>query len=284
MSRWYRAYGGTVTDPKLGEVALVAGCSRSVAIAAWHAILESCAEMNDGGKFDATPRRVAVILGEPVAMIEAIFAELQAIGMIGSGEVAAWSKRQYESDSSTERSKKHREAKRNADATPMQRCATPPEAEANAETERAASAALGAAAGDFENLEEVQRRCEQAFGFDGLSHFQKILDLVGSGVDLDGRVIPILRDLGKEIRERNREVPRSWKYAVAAIEDKTRQAKPASKTVPMAFAIEGSETWARLAKVKKESFLRSMLKTHHGKSGVWFNPAEYGIPQQEDAA
>ena len=36
MSRWYRAYEGTVTDAKLGEVALVAECSRAVVIAAWH--------------------------------------------------------------------------------------------------------------------------------------------------------------------------------------------------------------------------------------------------------
>ena len=32
MSRWYRAYEGTVTDAKLGEAALIAECSRSVAI------------------------------------------------------------------------------------------------------------------------------------------------------------------------------------------------------------------------------------------------------------
>lgn len=82
MSRWYRAYEGTVTDPKLGEVALVAGCSRSVAIATWHAILESCAVTNDGGRFEATPRRIAVALGEPVATIEAAFAEMAALGMI----------------------------------------------------------------------------------------------------------------------------------------------------------------------------------------------------------
>jgi hypothetical protein len=96
MSRWYRAYEGTVTDPKLGEVALVAGCSRSVAIATWHAILESCAVTNDGGRFDATPRRIAVALGEPVATIESAFAEMAALGMIAEGCVEAWSRRQFE--------------------------------------------------------------------------------------------------------------------------------------------------------------------------------------------
>lgn len=89
-ARWYRAYEGTVTDAKLGEVALVAGCSRSVAIAAWHALLESASTVNNGGTFDVTPRRVAVILGEPVPTIEAVFAELTALGMICDGAVTAW--------------------------------------------------------------------------------------------------------------------------------------------------------------------------------------------------
>lgn len=124
MSRWYRAYEGTVTDPKLGEVALVAGCSRSVAIATWHAILESCAVTNDGGRFEATPRRIAVALGEPVATIEAAFAEMASLGMIGDGCVEAWSKRQFESDNSSERSRKSRARSRNGDATLQQRCAT----------------------------------------------------------------------------------------------------------------------------------------------------------------
>lgn len=137
MSRWYRAYTETVTDPKLGEVALVAGCSRSVAIAAWHCILESAAQANAGGAFDATPRRVAVILGEPIATIEAVFAEMTALGMIGDATVKAWAKRQFESDSSTERSRKHREAKRNGDATLQGRSATPPDTEA--ETEKKSS-------------------------------------------------------------------------------------------------------------------------------------------------
>lgn len=135
MSRWYRAYEGTVTDAKLGEVALVADCSRSVAIAAWHCLLESAASVNDGGKFDCTARRIAVILGEPVATIEAVLAEMLALGMIEEGVISAWARRQYESDNSTERSRKHRERKRNSDATLQGRCATPPYTETDTETD-----------------------------------------------------------------------------------------------------------------------------------------------------
>jgi len=121
MSRWYRAYEGTVTDAKIGEAALVAGCTRSVAIAAWHCLLESCTVAQRGGEFDTTPRRVAVILAEPPATIEALFAAFTEIGMIGNGAVTAWKQRQFESDTSTERSRKHRERKRSGDATLQQR-------------------------------------------------------------------------------------------------------------------------------------------------------------------
>lgn len=141
MTRWYRAYAGTVKDDKLAEAAIVAGCSRSVAIAVWHALLESAAETADGGRFETTPRRVAAILGEPAASIEAAFAAMAEIGMIEADAIAAWKRRQYESDNSTERSRKHREAKRNVSsahgnghATLQGRFATPPDTET--ETDR----------------------------------------------------------------------------------------------------------------------------------------------------
>lgn len=129
MSRWYRAYEGTVTDAKLGEVALVCQCSRSVAIAAWHAILESAASVNDGGRFNITPRRIAAVLSEAPSLIEQVFFELKQLGMIADGCVTAWKRRQYDSDTSTERSRKYRERQRNASATLQDRCATPPETE-----------------------------------------------------------------------------------------------------------------------------------------------------------
>lgn len=133
MTRWYRAYSGIVKDDKLAEVAVIAGCSRSVAIASWHAILESAADSQDGGRFDTTPRRVAAVLGEPASVIDAVFTAMAELGMIGDGAVTAWKKRQFESDNSTERSRKHREAKRNGDATLQQQDATPPDTDTDTE-------------------------------------------------------------------------------------------------------------------------------------------------------
>ena len=135
MTRWYRAYAGTIKDDKLAEAAVVAGCSRSVVIATWHAILESAAETAGGGRFDTTSRRVAAALGEPASVIEAVFNAMQEIGLVSGSEIPAWKRRQYESDNSTERSRRHRETARNGNATLQGRCATPPYTETDTDTD-----------------------------------------------------------------------------------------------------------------------------------------------------
>lgn len=136
MNRWYRRYAGTVSDPKIAEAALIAECGKAVVIATWDMILESAAETNEGGKFKATSRNVAATLGETPATIARVFAALETLEMIVGDLVGAWSKRQYQSDSSTERSRKHRASKRsNGDATGMQRCATPPDTESDTDSE-----------------------------------------------------------------------------------------------------------------------------------------------------
>lgn len=146
MSRWYRAYAGTVKDDKLAEVSVIAACSRSVSIAVWHAILESAAETDDGGRFETTPRRVAAALCELPPAIQAVFEAMTEIAMISGDAVTAWKARQYESDKSTERSRKHRETKRNGDATLQGRSATPPETEA--ETDIPVANATGVVEGE----------------------------------------------------------------------------------------------------------------------------------------
>jgi 5-methylcytosine-specific restriction endonuclease McrA len=112
MSRWYRAYEGTVTDAKLAEAALVAEVSRSVSIAAWHCLLESAACKNNCGSYDTSARRIAVILCEPVDRIEALLAAYEDIGLIGDGAITAWERRQFVSDASTERVRRYREARK----------------------------------------------------------------------------------------------------------------------------------------------------------------------------
>jgi hypothetical protein len=131
VSRWYRAYEGTVTDAKLAEAALVAGCSRSVAIAAWHCLLESAANRNNCGSYDATPRRVAAILCEPLVAITALLDAFDELSLTGASAILAWKRRQFHSDDSSERVAKHRAKKRqeNANVTVGNGDVTPPETE-----------------------------------------------------------------------------------------------------------------------------------------------------------
>jgi hypothetical protein len=117
VSRWYRAYEGTVTDPKLAEAALVAGCSRSVAVAAWHLHLENAATINDSGRIDLPPLRIAAALCEPLAVIEALVAAFAATGIVRDSHVVSWNRRQYLGDHSAERVRRHR-AKKTAETLP----------------------------------------------------------------------------------------------------------------------------------------------------------------------
>lgn len=208
MTRWYRAYEGTVTDAKLGEAGLIAGCSRSVAIATWHCILESCATAQRGGEYDTTPRRVAVILAEPIATIAALFEAFVELGMLQDGTVTAWKQRQFESDTSTERSKRHRERKRNGDATLQERCATAPYTETETDSGRV---------GAREPLADLEAKLREAAGWQSepapmLAVTGEVQALIDSGADLETDVLPIVKALAPKCSTRT-----SWRYFLSAI-------------------------------------------------------------------
>lgn len=135
VSRWYRAYEGTVTDAKLAEAAFLAEVSRSVSIAAWHCLLESAACKNNCGSYETNARRVAMILCEPVERMEALFQAFIEIGLTAKGAIAAWQKRQFQSDDSRERVARHRSKKRQetANVTPCNGDVTPPYTETETE-------------------------------------------------------------------------------------------------------------------------------------------------------
>lgn len=226
MTRWYRAYEGTVTDAKIGEAALVADCSRSVAIACWHCILESCATAQAGGEYDTTPRRVAVILGEQPATIERVFAAFAELDMIADGAVTAWKDRQFESDTSTERSRKHRQRKRNADATLQQRDATVPETETDTELEQTSVTREASQALEASLREAAGWQQEPA---PGLFVTGPIEALIANGADLERDVLPVIRGLAPRVRR-----PSTWNYFVGAIQDAVASRK-AALTSPAPF-------------------------------------------------
>jgi hypothetical protein len=226
MSRWYRAYEGTVTDAKMGEAALVAGCSRSVAIAAWHCILESCATAQRGGEYDTSPRRVAVILGEPIAAISALFDAFIELGMIGNGAVTAWKQRQFESDTSTERSRKHRQRKCNGVATLQQqdeptpgRDATPPYTETDTHTESEAEQKEDRAAACV----EIGKRVTDMMGVTNdprwLGNWSTVSVWLAQGFDPEFDILPTVAATVDRLKRTGKPMPGSLKYFSRAIEE-----------------------------------------------------------------
>lgn len=137
MSRWYRAYEGTVTDAKLAEAAAIAEVSRAVSIAAWHCLLESATAVNNCGSYETNPRRVSIILCEPPAAVEALFAAYAEIGLIGEGVILAWKKRQHSGDSSAERTRewRARERQKKAKGDECDEAVTSPNKETETDTE-----------------------------------------------------------------------------------------------------------------------------------------------------
>ncbi|POR45569.1 hypothetical protein [Bosea psychrotolerans] len=281
MSRWYRAYAGTVKDDKLAEVAVIAACSRSVAIAVWHALLESAAETDDGGRFETTPRRVAAALCEPAGTIAATFAAMAEIGMITGDAVSAWKTRQYESDRSTERSRRHREAKhrdvmRNGQAALPGRCATLPESEAESETQdESAGAASSAPRAPDLALDEAQRRCCEAAGSQRLGSFAPIAEWLHRGADLERDILPVIR-----ARPASGGRVSSWKFYGPIIAEALlkRSPAPVSQGPPKVFVVKGTAEWReRVAAGHKPGMTTQHPRT---KAEGWYFPA----PEQQGQA
>jgi hypothetical protein len=111
MSRWFRHYAGMMRDEKLVRAALMSKQPVERVVWVWGAILESAAEINDGGRFSVDYAEMAYFLRSEYSELEAIGGALAAIGRIENGCVTKWKERQFESDSSTKRVQKHRAEK-----------------------------------------------------------------------------------------------------------------------------------------------------------------------------
>lgn len=113
---WFRWHHGSVTDPKFGLVAKNAQARVSDVIAIWALILESAsqaAERGDIGELDL--ESVEHLLGLDEGQAGRIFKAMERRGLVASGRVTSWHKRQpkreREPDSSAARTRDYRERK-----------------------------------------------------------------------------------------------------------------------------------------------------------------------------
>lgn len=109
MSRWFRHYAGMARDEKIVRAALRAKQPIERAAWVWAAILESAAELDDGGRFELDAAEVAYFLRADESDIASILAALEDGGRIAGDRVVKWSDRQFQSDRSAERQRRHRE-------------------------------------------------------------------------------------------------------------------------------------------------------------------------------
>lgn len=117
MSRWFRHYAGMARDEKLVRVAIKSGQPLERVVWVWIAILESAAERNDDGKFEFDAEECAYFLRCEPEAISSIHQALEGQGRIGEGRISKWDARQYKTDSSTDRVRRHREKRASAGLT-----------------------------------------------------------------------------------------------------------------------------------------------------------------------
>ena len=112
MSRWFRHYAGMMRDDKLVRVSIKSKQTIERVLWVWGAILESAAEVDDGGRYDLDAAEIAYFLRADEADIAGIINQLEEAGRVSGGCVAKWSSRQFQSDRSAARVAAHRERKR----------------------------------------------------------------------------------------------------------------------------------------------------------------------------
>lgn len=116
---WYRAYHGTVADPKFGLVAKRAGQRRGDVVAMWHLLMEAASAATDRGNPGAPDfETIDDLLGMDEGAAELIFGSMVGKGLINSisGRLEAWDlrqpKREREEAPSTERVREFRAKQR----------------------------------------------------------------------------------------------------------------------------------------------------------------------------
>lgn len=134
MSRWFRHYAGMMRDEKLVRAAVRAKQPVERVVWVWGALLESAAELNDGGRYDFEIEEAAYFLRCDSGDMSSIMDALCDLGRVLDGRVTKWGDRQFESDTSRERQRRHRDrqrASRDGEVTPQET-----ETEADTEPEK----------------------------------------------------------------------------------------------------------------------------------------------------
>lgn len=114
---WFRWHHGSVTDPKFQLVARKSKQALASVIAVWAFVLEQASASEDRGAFGTIDcEAIDCLLGLEDGATAAILAAMGERGLVDDGTVSAWEKRQPKRErtdnTSTERSRAHRDRQR----------------------------------------------------------------------------------------------------------------------------------------------------------------------------
>lgn len=90
MTRWFRHYAGMMRDEKLVRAAIQSGQPVERVVWVWGAILESAAEIDEGGRYDVAWDAASYHLRVGEALLLGIVCALEHDGLVMNGEVADW--------------------------------------------------------------------------------------------------------------------------------------------------------------------------------------------------
>ncbi len=134
-----------------------------------------------------------------------------------------------------------------------------------------------AAATAFDVL-ELERRCREATGWQATDGISAIVDLVQSGVDLDDRILPLMRTQAKLMRERGQQPPRVWAFMAKIIQDPTRHADTGEKPATgLTFIEEGTEEFTQAMDGPKGSLTRQLVCKHPSTGKLGFYRRREGV-------
>jgi hypothetical protein len=246
MSRWFRHYAGMMRDEKLVRVAVQSKQPVERVVWVWGAILESAAEINDGGRYELDCGEVAYFLRCDLADVQRVLDGMADLGRVAAGVVVKWGDRQFESDTSRERQKRYRDRKkhngddvsRDGDASMGKGDVTPPSPDGEVTPQETETETENTTRDARASLNDLDGKLRDAAGgaLDRSSVSLEVLSdplaWIGGGADLDLDIVPTIRARCAKARPGS---IRGWAYftqAIADARDRRLKGLPPASIVP----------------------------------------------------
>lgn len=233
MSNWFRAYSEVLNDPKVQTLPLDA-------FKAWHNALYLAASLSSNDGTIGTLHSVSFAFRETEEAVSSAFQPLIERGLIETFHetfrIVSWRKRQFKSDTSTARVKRHREKMKRAGNVTE----TAPEAEADTEAEQKRAREMSA---DESAIVDLSHELSAAAGCCLPDHGRIIENqTIVRGWVRSGAEPKRLRELIAERMASGRAQPKTLRYFDGAVrDDLARKAKQEDGCMAMVREILAAE-------------------------------------------